>query len=212
MLALYNNHGQATTTWPSGRCREPTTTGSDNIYLGASVLASRGESNTIYLGGQGTQTKTFIAGIRGITTGAANAVPVVIDSNGQLGTVSSSIRFKEDIHDMADASRRLLQLRPVTFRYTQAYSDGAKPIQYGLIAEEVAEVFPGTGGARRRWPGGDRALRNAERPAPERDCRSSSASTIGSSASSRASNDAWTSAHRRTAAAELEALERLLPS
>jgi hypothetical protein len=43
---------------------------------------------------------------------------------------------------MADASRRLLQLRPVTFRYTQAYVDGAKPIQYGLVAEEVAEVFP----------------------------------------------------------------------
>ena len=28
-----------------------------------------------------------------------------------LGTVSSSRRFKEDIHDMADASRRLLKLR-----------------------------------------------------------------------------------------------------
>ena len=43
---------------------------------------------------------------------------------------------------MADASRRLMKLRPVTFRYTQAYRDGAKPIQYGLIAEEVADVFP----------------------------------------------------------------------
>ena len=53
-------------------------------------------------------TKTVIAGIRGITTGVANAIPVVIDSNGQLGTVSSSIRFKEDVHDMADVSRRLL--------------------------------------------------------------------------------------------------------
>ena len=43
---------------------------------------------------------------------------------------------------MADASRRLLQLRPVTFRYTQAYRNGTKPVQFGLIAEEVAEVFP----------------------------------------------------------------------
>ena len=118
------------------------TTGSFNIVLGAGIPGVWGESNTIYLGKQGTQTRTMIAGIRGITTGAANAIPVVIDSNGQLGTVSSSIRFKEDIHGMADVSRRLLQLRPVTFRYTQAYSDGAKPIQYGLIAEEVAEVFP----------------------------------------------------------------------
>jgi hypothetical protein len=116
--------------------------GSNNIYLGANTLGADGESNTIVIGIQGTQTRSFIAGIRGITTGIANAIPVVIDSNGQLGTVSSSIRFKEDIHDMADVSRRLMQLRPVTFRYTQAYRDGTKPIQYGLIAEEVADVFP----------------------------------------------------------------------
>jgi hypothetical protein len=118
------------------------TTGSNNIYLGASVRGVAGESNTIYLGKQGTQTRTVIAGIRSVTTGVADAVPVFIDSNGQLGTASSSIRFKEDIHDMAGASQRLFNLRPVTFRYTQAYIDGGKPTQYGLIAEEVAEVFP----------------------------------------------------------------------
>jgi Chaperone of endosialidase len=118
------------------------TTGSNNIYLGGEVFGIAGESNAIYVGNQGTQSKTIIAGIRGVTTGTADAIPIVIDSNGQLGTMSSSIRFKEDIHDMADVSRRLLKLRPVTFRYTQAYRDGAKPIQYGLIAEEVAEVFP----------------------------------------------------------------------
>ena len=78
----------------------------------------------------------------GVTTGASNAIPVVIDGNGQLGTVSSSRRFKEDIRDMGDASRALFNLRPVTFRYARAYNDGAKPIQYGLVAEEVAEVFP----------------------------------------------------------------------
>ena len=117
-------------------------TGSNNIYLGAGTTGPPGESNTLVLGFRGVQTRTLIAGVRAMTTDFADAVPVVIDSNGQLGTVSSSIRFKEDVHDMADASRRLLQLRPVTFRYTQAYRDGAKPIQFGLIAEEVAEVFP----------------------------------------------------------------------
>jgi hypothetical protein len=60
----------------------------------------------------------------------------------KLGTVSSSRRYKEDIQDMADASSGLLRLRPVTFRYKKPYSDGSKPIQYGLIAEEVAEVYP----------------------------------------------------------------------
>jgi hypothetical protein len=119
------------------------TTGSFNIYLGAFVSGAAGESNTMYLGKVGTQTKTLLAGVRGITTGAADAIPVVIDSNGQLGTISSSRRFKEDIQDVpASLNDRLLRLRPVTFRYTQAYADGSKPIQYGLVAEEVAEVFP----------------------------------------------------------------------
>src|SRR5207253_7188545 len=69
-------------------------------------------------------------------------IPVVIDSAGQLRTVSSSRRFKEDIQDMGEASSGLLHLRPVTFRYKKPYADGSKPIQYGLIAEEVAEVYP----------------------------------------------------------------------
>ena len=43
---------------------------------------------------------------------------------------------------MDSASERLLKLRPVTFRYKQENAVGEKPIQYGLIAEEVAEVFP----------------------------------------------------------------------
>ncbi len=43
---------------------------------------------------------------------------------------------------MADVSAMLGKLRPVTFRYKQAQDDGAHPLQYGLIAEEVAEMFP----------------------------------------------------------------------
>ena len=92
--------------------------------------------------GSAPQTSAFIAGIYGTTTSANNAVPVLVDSNGNLGTISSSRRYKEDIQDMRDASSGLLRLRPVTFRYKQAFGDGSKPIQYGLIAEEVAEVYP----------------------------------------------------------------------
>ena len=36
-----------------------------------------------------------------------------------------------------------MRLRPVTFRYKKPFEDGSKPVQYGLIAEEVAEVYPG---------------------------------------------------------------------
>jgi hypothetical protein len=78
----------------------------------------------------------------GVTTSMNDAVPVVIDSTGNLGTASSSRRYKESISDIGEASERLYDLRPVTFRYQQPYADGEKPIQYGLIAEEVAEVLP----------------------------------------------------------------------
>jgi hypothetical protein len=59
-----------------------------------------------------------------------------------LGTVLSSIRFKEDVHDMDTASSAIFRLRPVTFRYKQPYADRSDPIEYGLIAEEVAKVYP----------------------------------------------------------------------
>ena len=118
------------------------TNGNSNIAIGAPGVA--GESGAIHIGNVSNHTKTFVIGIRGVTTGVADAITVMIDSNGQLGTVSSSRRYKEDIHDMVEAetSARLRQLRPVTFRYKGAFADGEKPIQYGLIAEEVAEVFP----------------------------------------------------------------------
>lgn len=113
---------------------------SNNVHIGNAGNAD--DSGTIRIGTPGTQTSFFAAGIRGVTTGNNDAVPVVIDSNGQLGTVSSSRRFKEDIQDMGEVSSGLMQLRPVTFRYKNPFADGSKPIQYGLIAEEVAEVYP----------------------------------------------------------------------
>ena len=88
-----------------------------------------------------TQSATYVAGIYGVKTATAGTA-VFIDSSGQLGTVSSSIRYKEDVQPMASASERLLKLRPVQFRYKKADASGEKPIQYGLIAEEVAEVYP----------------------------------------------------------------------
>jgi hypothetical protein len=113
---------------------------SNNIHIGNS--GNSADNNTIRIGTPGTQTAFFAAGVRGVTTGKNDAIPVVIDSNGQLGTVSSSRRFKEDIQDMGKVSQQLLRLRPVTFRYQRSFDDGSKPIQYGLIAEEVADVFP----------------------------------------------------------------------
>jgi Chaperone of endosialidase len=95
------------------------------------------ESGTTRIGF--VQTRTFIAGIRGRTTGVANAVPVLIDSNGQLGTVSSSRRFKKEIKPMDQISDSILALKPVTFHYK---SDSTGTPQFGLIAEEVAQANP----------------------------------------------------------------------
>ena len=54
----------------------------------------------------------------------------------------SSERYKEDIHDMDEASASLMRLRPVTFHYKEEYDAGDGELQYGLIAEEVADVLP----------------------------------------------------------------------
>jgi Chaperone of endosialidase len=113
------------------------TTGDSNIDIGS--FGVTGESATIRIGAGGSQTRAFIAGIRGVTTGNADAIQVMIDSAGQLGTVSSSRRYKTDIKPMDKGSESILALKPVSFRY-KAHKD-ATP-QFGLIAEEVAEVNP----------------------------------------------------------------------
>jgi hypothetical protein len=115
------------------------TTGSNNIHIGNAGAVA--DTNTIKIGVQGTQVNTFVAGIRGQTPATATQT-VVIGTDGEFGSVVSSRRFKEDVADMGDASTRLLSLRPVTFRYKQPMRDGSKPIDFGLIAEEVAATFP----------------------------------------------------------------------
>jgi len=74
-----------------------------------------------------------------VTTGIADAIPVVIDSAGQLGTASSSQRFKNEIKPMDKMSEAILALKPVTFHFK---SDSKRTPQFGLIAEEVAKVNP----------------------------------------------------------------------
>jgi uncharacterized coiled-coil protein SlyX len=74
-----------------------------------------------------------------VRTAQNNALPVLIDSAGQLGTVSSSRRYKKEIKPMEKASEAILALKPVTFHYK---SDETNRPEFGLIAEDVAEVNP----------------------------------------------------------------------
>jgi Chaperone of endosialidase len=114
-----------------------TTTGSVNICVGSPGVA--GESSTIRLGTVGIQTATFIAGISGTTS--PGGVGVFINGNGQLGTATSSRRVKEGIREIGEESAGLMRLRPVAFRY-KPQIDPVGLAQYGLIAEEVADVYP----------------------------------------------------------------------
>ncbi len=113
-------------------------TGSNNIEIGTRGVAS--DNGVIRIGTQGTQTATYVAAISGVNV--TGGVPVMVTSTGRLGVVSSSRRYKEDIRSIGDRSDRLLNLRPVTFRYKQADENGQRPEQYGLIAEDVARVMP----------------------------------------------------------------------
>ncbi len=117
-------------------------TGSDNITIGAQNQGKAAENGVTRIGNKSYQAKIFIAGISGVKTGLAAAKTVFIDANGQLGTIKSSRVYKEDIHPMGSVSERLLALQPVTFRYKEAYDDGSTPVEFGLIAEDVAQVFP----------------------------------------------------------------------
>jgi hypothetical protein len=116
---------------------------SNNIFIGSNVQGQAGDENTIKIGIRTAGTavnRTFIGGIRGQTTGVADAIAVLIDSAGQLGTVSSSKRFKENITNMpADFSNNLLDLQPTLFNYK---TDASKTQTWGLIAEDVQEIFP----------------------------------------------------------------------
>jgi hypothetical protein len=115
------------------------TTGSNNIDIGSPGVA--GESGVIRIGTitgmTSTQSAAYIAGIYGKPS--SGGLPVLIDSNGLLGTTTSSQRFKTAIAPMGSNSAKLQQLRPVTFHLK---SDPKGALQYGLIAEEVAKVYP----------------------------------------------------------------------
>jgi Chaperone of endosialidase len=113
------------------------TTGNNNIDIGN--LGAAGDNDTIKIGVQGTQTATYIAGIHGATI--AGGVEVVVDASGQVGTRTSSARFKEAIKPMAEASEAILALKPVTFHYKKEL-DPQGIAQFGLVAEQVEKVNP----------------------------------------------------------------------
>jgi hypothetical protein len=114
---------------------------SNNIVIGHLGDPAGTDAGTIRLGTSGTHTRAFVAGITGVTV--PNSAQVLVDSGtGQLGTLISSARFKQDVTTLGDLSGRVQALRPVSFIYKPEFGGDGREIQYGLIAEEVATVMP----------------------------------------------------------------------
>jgi len=139
------------------------TTGSSNVAIGNNALSnSTGDKNTalgfnagsavttannlICIGafGANVDNSCFIGNIYSNVQPIVGTDPdsVTIASSGRLGRGNaSSRRYKHDIKSMDKASEVLYALKPVSFRYNKEY-DVTQTLAFGLIAEEVAEVYP----------------------------------------------------------------------
>ena len=116
------------------------TTGSDNIALGFGAgdnVTTASDVICIGAGGANVSNSCYIGQIFGTTS--SGGIGVFINSDGKLGTTTSSRRFKEEIQPMDKTSEAILALKPVTFHYK---SDNTSTPQFGLIAEEVADINP----------------------------------------------------------------------
>ena len=113
------------------------TNGSHNIDIGSE--GETDDNRTIRIGNLKTQRKAYFAAVNGVTI--PDGVSVIINSSGQLGTVTSSARYKDAIKPMDKASEAILALKPVTFRYKHELDPKGIP-QFGLVAEDVEKVNP----------------------------------------------------------------------
>ena len=139
--ALFSNTiGNSNTAVGTGALNN--TTGSNNTAFGVGAGTNvTTANNVIAIGTDGgnVSDSCFIGNIFGAT--ASSGTAVFINSSGQLGTVTSSRRFKKEIKPMDSASESILRLQPVTFRYEQDIDPDGLP-QFGLVAEEVEKVNP----------------------------------------------------------------------
>src|SRR6185503_15262179 len=104
------------------------------ICIGSDGIA--GDAGVIRIG-RNFISAAYIAGISGQT--ASGGTAVFVNSDGKLGTNTSSARFKEEIKPMGEASETILALKPVSFRYKK-HIDPQRFPQFGLIAEDVEKV------------------------------------------------------------------------
>ncbi|HEU0210240.1 MAG TPA: tail fiber domain-containing protein [Candidatus Udaeobacter sp.] len=121
--------------------------GSDNVVLGHNAgIGIVHASRNVAIGVEETgpfadfDDTCFIGSIFGeIVSDPGSQAAVYVDQFNVVGVFNSSRNYKHDIQPMDKASETLYQLKPVTFKFN---SDWKGTTQYGLIAEDVAEVDP----------------------------------------------------------------------
>ena len=139
-FALQNSTGDVNTA-VGDQALQNCTSGQGNIAIGGNAGSNVTTATAVICLGASAENlnnTTWISGIFGATV-PGNAVQVFISPEGQLAAVSSSRRFKKEIRSMDKASESILALKPVTFHYK---SDKTNTEQFGLIAEDVANVNP----------------------------------------------------------------------
>jgi Chaperone of endosialidase len=118
------------------------TVGDGNIGLGngaGSGVTTADDVICIGTAGANVSHSCYIGNI--FNQSSPSGLAVFVNSDGKLGTIMSSRRFKEDIKPMDKASEAILALQPVTFRYNKHF-DSTETAQFGLVAEDVAKVNP----------------------------------------------------------------------
>ena len=119
------------------------TAGSGNIALGfeaGSNVTAADNVTCIGSAGDNVSNGCYIGRIFGATI--LSGTPVLINGADQLGTTTSSRRFKEQIKPIERASEVVFALKPVSFRYKKQI-DPQGMQQFGLVAEDVEKVNPG---------------------------------------------------------------------
>jgi hypothetical protein len=147
-LAMENNTSGTSNTAIGDDALRTNVDGSFNVAVGDEAGTGLGASvnNCIAIGAPGAGTfatldnTCFIGSIFGEPiSDPGSQEAVFVDQFNVVGVAPSSRRFKHDIQPMDKASEAILALKPVTFKYN---SDIKGRTQYGLVAEEVAEVNP----------------------------------------------------------------------
>jgi hypothetical protein len=143
-LTLFSNStGDSNTAIGAGALAH-NTTGRNNVALGFNAGLGVTTANNVIcigvqVGGADVSNSCFIGNI--FTATSSGGIAVLVNSNGRLGTATSSRRFKDAIQPVDQASEALFALKPVTFHYKKEIDPAGTP-QLGLVAEDVEKVNP----------------------------------------------------------------------